>query len=155
MGSTLRQVITLAGGVGGSGKLQAVLLGGAAGTFVGPHELETPLTFEDTHAIGATLGSGVVMLFDDTVDLRRILLRIARFFRHETCGQCVPCRVGVVRQQEALERLTSAKPLGSVAQEIILLREMAQAMRDASICGLGQTASSALESAMRRWSLFA
>jgi NADH-quinone oxidoreductase subunit F len=155
MGSTLRQVITLAGGVGGSGKLQAVLLGGAAGTFVGPHELDTPLTFEDTHAIGATLGSGVVMLFDDTVDLRRILLHIASFFRHETCGQCVPCRVGVVRQQEALERLTSAKPLGSVAQEIILLREMAQAMRDASICGLGQTASSALESAMRRWSLFA
>ena len=95
------------------------------------------------------------MLFDDTIDLRSILLRIARFFRHETCGQCVPCRVGVVRQQEALERLTSAKPLGSVAQEIILLSEMAQAMRDASICGLGQTASSALESAMRRWSLFA
>ena len=155
MGSTLRQVITLAGGVGGSGKLQAVLLGGAAGTFVGPHELDTPLTFEDTHAIGATLGSGVVMLFDDTVDLRRILLRIARFFRHETCGQCVPCRVGVVRQEEALERLASGKPLGSVAQEIILLREMAQAMRDASICGLGQTASSALESAMRRWSFFA
>jgi len=155
MGSTLRQVIALAGGVGGSGKLQAVLLGGAAGTFVGPHELDTPLTFEDTHAIGATLGSGVVMLFDDTVDLRRILLRIASFFRHETCGQCVPCRVGVVRQQEALERLTSAKPLGSVAQEITLLREMAQAMRDASICGLGQTASSALESAMQRWRLFA
>ena len=116
MGSTLRQVIALAGGEGGSGNLQAVLLGGAAGTFVGPHELDTPLTFEDTHAIGATLGSGVVMLFDDTVDLRRILLRIAIFFRHETCGQCVPCRVGVVRQQEALERLMSARPLGSVAQ---------------------------------------
>ena len=95
------------------------------------------------------------MLFDDTVDLRRILLRIASFFRHETCGQCVPCRVGVVRQQEALERLMSAKPLGSVEQEITLLREMAQAMRDSSICGLGQTASSALESAMQRWSLFA
>ena len=95
------------------------------------------------------------MLFDDTVDLRRILLRIASFFRHETCGQCVPCRVGVVRQQEALERLISAKPLGSVAQEITLLHEMAQTMRDASICGLGQTASSALESAMQRWSLFA
>ena len=155
MGSTLRQVVDLAGGVAGNGRLQAVLLGGAAGTFVGPHELDTPLTFEDTHAIGATLGSGVVMLFDDTVDLRRILLRIASFFRHETCGQCVPCRVGVVRQQEALEHLISAKPLGSVAREITLLHEMAQAMRDASICGLGQTASSALESAMQRWSLFA
>ncbi len=154
MGTTLRQLITLAGGVVGSGKLQAVLLGGAAGTFVGPHELETPLTFEATRAIGATLGSGVVMLFDDTVDLRQILLRIASFFRHETCGQCVPCRVGVVRQQETLQRLVSANPLGSTAQEIAMLREMAQAMRDASICGLGQTAASALESAMQRWSLF-
>jgi NADH-quinone oxidoreductase subunit F len=154
MGTTLRQLIDLAGGVVGSGNLQAVLLGGAAGTFVSPQELNTPLTFEGTRAIGATLGSGVVMLFDDTVDLRLILLRIARFFRHETCGQCVPCRVGVVRQQETLLRLVNGKPLGSATQEIAMLREMAQAMRDASICGLGQTAASALESAMQRWSLF-
>jgi NADH-quinone oxidoreductase subunit F len=154
MGATLRQLIDLAGGVAGSGRLQAVLLGGAAGAFVSPKELDTPLTFEGTRAIGATLGSGVVMLFDDTVDLRQILLRIASFFRHETCGQCVPCRVGVVRQQEALQRLVNAKPLGSAAQEIYLLREMGQAMRDASICGLGQTASSALESALQRWSIF-
>jgi NADH-quinone oxidoreductase subunit F len=154
MGATLRQLIDLAGGVAGSGELQAVLLGGAAGTFVGPGELDTRLTFEGTQAIGATLGSGVVMLFDDSVDLRQILLRIARFFRHETCGQCVPCRVGVVRQEETVERLVNSKPLVSVAQEIALLREMGQAMRDASICGLGQTASSALESALHRWSIF-
>jgi NADH-quinone oxidoreductase subunit F len=154
MGATLRQLIDLAGGVAGSGNLQAVLLGGAAGSFVLPRELDMLLSFEGTRAIGATLGSGVVMLFDDTVDLRRILLRIAGFFRHETCGQCVPCRIGVVRQQEALQRLVNAKPLGSAAQEITLLREMGQTMRDASICGLGQTASSALESALQRWSLF-
>jgi NADH-quinone oxidoreductase subunit F len=154
MGATLRQLIELAGGVSGSGKLQAALLGGAAGAFVTPEELDTPLTFEATRSIGATLGSGVVMLFDDTVDLRQILLRIASFFRHETCGQCVPCRVGVVRQQEALLRLADGKPLGSPQTEVALLLEMGQAMRDASICGLGQTASSAVESAIKRWSLF-
>ncbi|HEY6253781.1 MAG TPA: NADH-ubiquinone oxidoreductase-F iron-sulfur binding region domain-containing protein, partial [Candidatus Angelobacter sp.] len=154
MGMTLRNLIALAGGVGGNGRLQAVLLGGAAGAFVSPKELDTPLTFEATRAIGATLGSGVVMLFDDSVDLRRILLRIAAFFRHETCGQCVPCRVGVVRQEEALQRLVQGKTLGSAAQEISMLKEMAQAMRDASICGLGQTAASAIESALQRWSLF-
>jgi NADH-quinone oxidoreductase subunit F len=154
MGATLRALIDLAGGVASNGRLQAVLLGGAAGAFVSSQELDTPLTFEGTRAIGGTLGSGVVMLFDDSVDLRKILLRIAGFFRHETCGQCVPCRVGVVRQEEALQRLMSGKPLGSVADEISTLREMAQAMRDASICGLGQTASSALESALQRWSLF-
>jgi NADH-quinone oxidoreductase subunit F len=155
MGVTLGQLIDLAGGVAGTRRLQAVLLGGAAGTFVSPKELDTPLTFEGTRAIGATLGSGVVMLFDDSVDLKRVLLRIAAFFRHETCGQCVPCRVGVTRQEEALERLVDLKPLGSTADELSRLQEMAQAMRDASICGLGQTASSALESALRRWSLFA
>ncbi|HEX8814047.1 MAG TPA: NAD(P)H-dependent oxidoreductase subunit E [Terriglobales bacterium] len=154
MGTTLRQLIDLAGGVNHGRKLQAVLLGGAAGAFVSPAELDTPLTFESTRAIGATLGSGVVMLFDDTVDLRSILLRIASFFRHETCGQCVPCRVGVVRQEEVLQRLVNGNPFGSTAKEIVLLREMAQAMRDASICGLGQTAASALESALHRWDLF-
>ena len=94
------------------------------------------------------------MLFDDTVSLQQILLRIASFFRAETCGQCVPCRVGAIRQQEAIERLIEGRPLRSVAEEIITLREMGQAMRDASICGLGQTASSALESALHRWSVF-
>lgn len=154
-GATLREVIELAGGIGGNGRLQAVLLGGAAGTFVSPDELDTRLTFEGTRAIGATLGSGAIMLFDDSVDLKRILLRIAEFFREESCGQCVPCRIGAVRQEEALERLIHRRPLGSVADEITALKEMGQAMRDASICGLGQTASSAVESALKRWSLFA
>ncbi|MGB9464978.1 MAG: NADH-ubiquinone oxidoreductase-F iron-sulfur binding region domain-containing protein [Candidatus Acidiferrum sp.] len=153
-GATLREIIHLAGGIGGTGRLQAILLGGAAGTFVSPNELDTPLTFEGTRAIGATLGSGVIMLFDDATDLKQILLRIAEFFREETCGQCVPCRVGVTRQKEALERLIENRPLGSTAQELRLLQEMAQAMRDASICGLGQTASSALLSAVNRWNLF-
>jgi NADH-quinone oxidoreductase subunit F len=153
-GPSIRDVIEMAGGVGGTGRLQAILLGGAAGSFVSPSELDTPLTFEGTRAIGATLGSGVVMLFDDSVDLRRILLRIAAFFRSETCGQCVPCRVGTIRQEESLERLAQGRPVGSQEQEIALLKEMAQAMRDASICGLGQTASGAILSAMERWSLF-
>lgn len=149
-GATIRELIAIAGGVGGTGKLQAVLLGGAAGTFISPSELDTPLTFEGTRAVGATLGSGVVMLFDDAIDLRQILLRIAEFFREETCGQCVPCRVGVTRQKEALERLIAQRPLISREQEFHLVQEMSQVMRDASICGLGQTASSALTSAMQR-----
>ena len=102
----------------------------------------------------STLGSGVVMLFDDSTDLKQILLRIAAFFRSETCGQCVPCRVGTVRQEELLQRLVRREPLGSFTEESNTLKEMAQAMRDASICGLGQTASGAILSAMDRWSLF-
>ncbi|MCY4436058.1 MAG: NAD(P)H-dependent oxidoreductase subunit E [Chloroflexi bacterium] len=153
-GMTLETLIELAGGVSGSGNLQAVLLGGAAGSFLTPQELATPLTFEGTRAIGATLGSGVVMLFDGTVNLQSVLLRIAAFFRDESCGQCVPCRVGTVRQEELLHRLVAEKTIGSVEDELHLLNEVGQAMRDASICGLGQTASSAIESAMARTGLF-
>ena len=153
-GITLRGLLDLAGGIGGSGRLQAVLLGGAAGAFVAPDQLDIPLTFEGTRAAGATLGSAVVMPFDDTVDLRQILRRIAQFFRDESCGQCVPCRVGTVRQEELLHRLASDRPLGSVAAEVALLQELGQAMRDASICGLGQTASGAIESALARFPIF-
>jgi NADH-quinone oxidoreductase subunit F len=153
-GITLGELLELAGGIGGSGRLQAVLLGGAAGAFVTPDQLGVPLTFEGTRAIGATLGSAVVLPFDDTVDLRQILRRIAQFFRDESCGQCVPCRVGTVRQEELLHRLAADRPLGSMETEVALLKELGQAMRDASICGLGQTASGAIESALARFPIF-
>ena len=149
-GTTLRQLLDLGGGVPGGRAIQAILLGGAAGVFVGVDALDTPLTFEATRAIGATLGSGVVMVFDETADLVGALRRIAAFFRDESCGQCVPCRVGAVRQEEILARLATGRPRGSAADELALLRDVGQAMRDASICGLGQTASSAIESAFRQ-----
>jgi NADH-quinone oxidoreductase subunit F len=153
-GVTLREVLEMAGGVRDGNDLKAVLLGGAAGGFVGPDMLDLELSFEATRAAGATLGSGVVLVFDQTVDLVPILLRIAAFFRDESCGQCVPCRVGTVRQQEALLRLASDRPRGSVADETALLAEIAQAMRDASICGLGQTAANAIDSAINSLRLF-
>ncbi|MCX5353512.1 NADH-ubiquinone oxidoreductase-F iron-sulfur binding region domain-containing protein [Streptomyces mirabilis] len=145
-GATLGELLESAGVREG---LRAVLLGGAAGGFVRPDELDIPLTFEGTRAAGTTLGSGVVMAFDDTVPLPRLLLRIAEFFRDESCGQCVPCRVGTVRQEEALHRIAERRG-AAAADDIALLREVGRAMRDASICGLGQTAWNAVESAIDR-----
>ncbi len=152
-GTTLGELLELAGGVAGNRPIRAILLGGAAGAFVGPNQLAMPLTFEGTRAAGATLGSGVVMVFDETTDLLDTVLRIAAFFRDESCGQCVPCRVGTVRQEELLRRLAANRPNGSREQELALLGEIGQAMRDASICGLGQTASSAVESGLARFDL--
>ncbi len=155
-GTTLRELIMMAGGVPGApdrsldAAVRAILLGGAAGVFVGADALDTPLTFEGTRAIGATLGSGVVMVFDQSADMIGTLRRIAAFFRDESCGQCVPCRIGTVRQEELLARLAADRPVRGPGYEIELLREIGQAMRDASICGLGQTASSAIESAIRQ-----
>jgi NADH-quinone oxidoreductase subunit F len=152
-GVTIRHVLDLAGGIANGRSLQTILLGGAAGVFVGPDDLDMPLTFEGARAAKATLGSGVIVAFDDTIEMSRILLRIASFFRDESCGQCVPCRVGTVRQEEALYRIASKQTLGSVSDEIALLDEVGLAMKDASICGLGQTAYSAIESAIHRCGL--
>ena len=154
LGITLGSIIEMAGGLDPGRSLRAVLLGGAAGTFVRPDELDLRLTNEDTRAAGTTLGSGVVMVVDDTVDPRDLVLRIAHFFRDESCGQCVPCRVGTVRQEEALQRITARRTLGGVTAEIALLDEVGAAMKDASICGLGQTAYSAIESAIKRLRLY-
>ncbi len=153
-GVTLRQLLELAGGVPQQRTLQAVLLGGAAGVFVTPDELDMPLTFEGVRARNATLGSGVVLVFDDTIDLKVILRRIAAFFRDESCGQCVPCRVGTVRQEELLQRLQSGRVLGTQEDEMALRADIGQVMRDASICGLGQTAASAIESALTKLKIF-
>jgi NADH-quinone oxidoreductase subunit F len=153
-GATLRQVLDLAGGVRGGGAPRAILLGGAAGAFMTAEDLDLPLTFEGVRAAGVSLGSGVVMVFDDRRDLTDIVLRIAAFFRDESCGQCVPCRVGTQRQEELLRRLAAGRPLGSVGAESALLEEIGQVMRDASICGLGQTASAAVQSAVRRLGIF-
>jgi NADH-quinone oxidoreductase subunit F len=154
-GATAKDLLKLAGGVPHGRKLRTVLLGGAAGVFIRPDELEMPLTFEGTRAAKATLGSGVFMVFDDSVDLDAILHRIAAFFRDESCGQCVPCRVGTVRQEEALHRIAAGKTHGGIQGEIALLDEVGAAMKDASICGLGQTAYSAVESAIHRLGIYA
>jgi NADH-quinone oxidoreductase subunit F len=153
-GVTLGEVIEAAEGMRDGKALKAVLLGGAAGGFLGPDALDARLTFEDARAGGYTLGSGVVMLFDEDADLVDTCLRIARFFRDESCGQCVPCRVGTVRQEEALHRLVQGRTLGSRDDELALLDDVARVMRDASICGLGQTAANAVQSAIASLGVF-
>ena len=153
-GITLRELLEMAGGVRGGKELKAILLGGAAGSFVTSDDLDLRLTFEDSKAAGVTLGSGVVMVFDEDVDLTDIVLRIAAFFRDESCGQCVPCRVGTVRQEEALARVIKGRANGSLSDELALIGEIGQVMRDASICGLGQLAANAVDSAIHRLKIF-
>jgi NADH-quinone oxidoreductase subunit F len=143
MGTPLSDLLEQAG----ARNIRAVLLGGAAGSFLTPAQLDVPLSFEGTRAIGTTMGSGAVIVFDDSADLKKVMLRIARFFRDESCGQCVPCRVGTKRQEEILERMFSEHN-GDDRADVMLLSDIAQAMRDASICGLGQTAANAIASGL-------
>jgi NADH-quinone oxidoreductase subunit F len=140
-GRTLGEVVAAAGGT--NGEVAAVMLGGAAGSLVAPDRFDLPLTFEDSRAAGLSLGSGVIMVFNTSVDMVDIVRRIARFFRDESCGQCVPCRVGTQRVEEAVARSN-----GSI--EAALIADMDRAMKDASICGLGHTAASVVRSAITR-----
>lgn len=142
-GATLREVIELAGGV--VGDMKSILMGGAAGSFIGADMLDVPLTIEESRENGFSLGSGVVMVLNETVDFDDFVARIAQFFRDESCGQCVPCRVGTVRQSESLLRIREKG--APVEQERVLLDDFAKVMADASICGLGHTASGAILSA--------
>jgi len=147
LGGTLGELIDLAGGLRSGSELRAVLLGGAAGRFVGPDDLDLILDHDSVRDAGLSLGSGVVMVHDQHVDLADQARRIAAFFRSESCGQCVPCRVGTMRQQEVVDRLVaSAGSPDDRAHQSALLADIAQVMGDASICGLGHTAGHAVDS---------
>lgn len=138
-GTTLRAAVEAAGG--DPDDIPYVLLGGAAGSLIDDSHWDLPLTFEDSRAAGVTLGSGVIMAFSPATDMKEIVRRIAQFFRDESCGQCVPCRVGTVRVEEAVARSD-----GSI--ETSLIDDIDRAMKDASICGLGHTAGSVVQSAI-------
>jgi NADH-quinone oxidoreductase subunit F len=148
-GVPLRHLIyDLAGGVRAGHRVQAILTGGAAGSFLCAEDLDTPLTFEDFRRVGGTVGAGTLMVFDDSVDLRDVLARIAHFFAHESCGKCFPCQMGTQRQAEILDRIARGETRSSDATDLL---ELAAVMTDTSLCGLGQAASMAIVNAHQHW----
>jgi NADH-quinone oxidoreductase subunit F len=147
-GVTLRELLKMAGGVADKKKLKSVLFGGAAGAFATSEHLDVKMTFEDLREAGLPLGSGVVMVFDETRDMRDVLKRLGKFFAHESCGKCYPCQMGTQRQMEILDRIAEGKIEDG---DLIRLQDVGWTMTDASICGLGQTAASATLSAMKIW----
>ena len=147
-GTTLRELLKMAGGVVGKKSLKAILFGGAAGAFATPEHLNVKMTFEDLRAAGLPLGSGVVMVFDETREIRDALKRLGKFFAHESCGKCYPCQMGTQRQMEILDRVASG---GVLSGDFFRLEDVGWTMTESSLCGLGQTAASAVLSAMKLW----
>lgn len=152
-GVTLRHVIeNLAGGMRSEHPLQAILIGGAAGAMADPSQLDVSLSFEALRIEGLPLGSGVITVLDETRDLRDVLLRLANFFAEESCGKCFPCQIGTQRQYEIMKRIANHIVKNS---DISDLEDIIVTMTDSSLCGLGQTAGSAIGSAIKKWpSLF-
>lgn len=136
-GTTLAELIALAGGVPGDAAIQAVMPGGASTAFLTPDLLDTPLDFEHLRRAGSSLGSGAVVVVAEGRDMLELGANVTRFFRNESCGKCVPCRVGTEKAVILLERWLAGQPAGDTPE---LLRQLDRTLAQTSICGLGQVA---------------
>ena len=147
MGITLRDLIfEFGGGLPSGSTFKAALVGGAAGVFLGEDMLDMPLEYDSLTERGAVLGSGAVLVLDKACPCAPLIRDILHFFAHESCGQCVPCRVGTVR---LLEQMESLMKRGETDAELEVMLETARQMQATSLCPLGQSCYPMLESAVR------
>ena len=138
MGTTARQLLELAGGVAGGRRLGAIQPGGASSNFLGPGQIDIPLDFATLAKAGSMLGSGALVVMAEGTDLLAAATNVLRFFRDESCGKCVPCRVGSSKAHRILADLLAAG--GGPGDVDGQIAELATVMRRTSICGLGQVA---------------
>ena len=134
-GTPLAEILKVHGGMKNGARLLAVAPGGASSSFLGPEALEIPLDFDSLQAAGSMLGSGAAVFVAEGQNLLEIGLHIARFFRNESCGKCVPCRVGSEKAVALIE-----KAGGISSSDEALLRSLHETMQQTSLCGLGQVA---------------
>jgi formate dehydrogenase/NADH-quinone oxidoreductase subunit F len=147
MGTTARELLDLAGGVSGGRRLGAIQPGGASSNFIGPDQLDVELDFGTLQEAGSMLGSGALVVMAEGTDLLAAAVNVLRFFRDESCGKCVPCRVGSAKAHVILAGLLGAG--GGPAEVDGDVRDLAEVMRRTSICGLGQVALGPVMSVLR------
>ena len=143
----LRDVIyKLGGGIKDGKKFKAVQVGGTSGAFIPEQNLDTPIDFDSMAAIGASLGSGAVLVLDESRDIVDVVTRISKFFEHESCGKCNPCREGTWRCREIMERINAGK---ACPEDIEKLTVLSRVMKNAALCGLGQAAPIPIDSTLK------
>lgn len=147
MGTTLRSLINdFAGGMKGGGKFKAALIGGAAGTFIPEEYLDIPLCYDALREKGFILGAGAVIVYNDTRNIAQALAPILGFFRYNSCGKCVPCRVGTTRLTKLLKHAPEATPGREASLELMLTE--ATFMAKTSLCAVGQAPLLPIKSAL-------
>ena len=142
MGTTMRELLDLAGGV--TGTLKAFSPGGASSGFLPADQIDLPMDFKSLREAGSMLGSAGVVVLNDSTDMVEAALTQAIFFEDESCGQCSPCRIGTQIVRQALEGYRNGD-----GDALAYIQEVAWGMGEASICGLGQAASLPLTSAIK------
>ena len=148
MGTPLRELIEEAGGISAGRGLGFVIPGAAASTALTPDEIDVAMEYDALRKAGTELGAGGIMVFDDRVCIVDILERLARFFRHESCGKCVPCREGTVWQHELIKRIQVGTATES---DLPLLRAVSEQIGGKTLCALGDFAASPPQGAMRKF----
>ena len=147
MGTTLREIVfDIGGGIPGGHKFKAAQTGGPSGGCIPAEHLDTPIDYESLKQIGSMMGSGGLIIMDDT----KCMVNIAKFYLEftvdESCGKCTPCRIGTKRMLEILEKVTEGN---GETEDLEKLERLAKTIQKASVCGLGQTAPNPVLSTMK------
>ena len=147
MGTTLREIVyDIGGGIPNGREFKAAQTGGPSGGCIPKEHLDTPIDYESLSAIGSMMGSGGLIVMDDT----KCMVNLAKFYLEftvkESCGKCTPCRIGTKRMHEILEKLCSGK---GTEEDIQKLEKLANNIKKASVCGLGQTAPNPVLSTLK------
>lgn len=147
MGITLREIIyDIGGGIQGNRKFKAVQTGGPSGGVIPEKHLDIPMDYDSLISIGSMMGSGGMIVMDEADNMVKIAKFYLEFTMDESCGRCAPCRIGTKRLYEMLNKITSRK---STMADLDALKKLAYMVKDASLCGLGQTAPNPVISTMK------
>lgn len=146
MGTTLRQIVEELGGGAPQGSVKAVQTGGPSGGCIPASLLDTPVDYDSLAQVGSIMGSGGMIVMDETTSMVDVAHYFMEFCRDESCGKCIPCRVGTVQ----LERLLSKIRAGQATwQDLEQLKELCKMVQQTSLCGLGQSAPNPVLSTLR------
>jgi NADH:ubiquinone oxidoreductase subunit F (NADH-binding)/NADH:ubiquinone oxidoreductase subunit E len=148
LGTTVAELIELAGGMQGDKALKAFLPGGASSNFLTAAHVDTPIDFQTMKQAGSMLGTGAVIVMAEDRDLFALATNLVRFFRNESCGKCVPCREG---SERAVQLLEHAQGGGVSHQQLSVLPDLGETLEQTSICGLGQVALNPILSMMKHF----
>ncbi len=147
MGMTLRQIVEdLGGGPPEGGRIKAVQTGGPSGGCIPAEHLDTPVDYDSLGQLGSIMGSGGMVVMDDSTSMVEIAKFYMEFCRDESCGKCVPCRAGTVQMHQLLEKIAAGQ---GTAADLSQLEELCDLVRNTSLCGLGQTAPNPVLSTLR------
>ena len=132
--------------------MRTVQIGGPLGAYLKPDEFDTPLTYENMMALGAGIGHGGLVVYDDSVDLATQARYAFEFCEVESCGKCTPCRLGAVRGKETMDAVIEARGEGRAAEDkLAMIDDLCEVMETASLCQMGGMTPIPVTSAIKRF----